>query len=46
VKLISDGSDSGIIINRNKKNKSVSVYWNGIGMTSVTKLNKFDVSKL
>lgn len=46
VKLISDGSDSGIIINRNKKNKSVYVYWNGIGITSVTKLNKFDISKL
>lgn len=42
VKLIDGDSDSGIIV---KKNQTVLLYENGIGMTSVIKLNKFNISK-
>jgi hypothetical protein len=45
VKLIDGDSDSGIVINKNKKNQNVSLYWNGSNMTSVTRLNKFNISK-
>lgn len=45
VKLIDGDSDSGIVINKNKKNINISLYWNGSNMTSVTRLNKFNISK-
>jgi hypothetical protein len=46
VKLIDGVNDCGIIIRDQNKFPSCLVYWNQVGMTSVRKINKFDISKL